>query len=157
MVKKGILITAGVIIVILIGGYAVMHKSPAKTLIQTVSSTSNSGKSRTTKAVDNSVVITKFNSNVGSYLASPNGQTLYTYSSDTKGTSSCTGTCLTLWPAYQDKGSTSGLPTNIGTIKRSDNGEIQYTYKGMPLYFFASETSGHVTGNGVAGFYVAKP
>jgi predicted lipoprotein with Yx(FWY)xxD motif len=54
-------------------------------------------------------------------------------------------------------GSTTGLPANISTIKRSDNGQIQYTYKGMPLYYFASDTKGQVTGNAVSGFYVAKP
>ncbi|HTB48698.1 MAG TPA: hypothetical protein VK712_01300 [Verrucomicrobiae bacterium] len=82
---------------------------------------------------------------------------LYTYGADTSGTSNCTGSCLSSWPAYQDTGSTAGLPTGISTIKRTDNGEIQYTYNGMPLYTFVGDSSGQVTGNGVSNFSVAKP
>lgn len=108
-------------------------------------------------SVNNYVVITKKAPNIGAYLATPSGYALYTYSSDKPGISNCTGSCLALWPAYQDTGRTTGLPANIGTIKRTDNKEIQYTYKGMPLYIFVSDKPGEVTGNGVAGFKVARP
>jgi len=43
--------------------------------------------------------------------------------------------------------------TGLGTIKRPGGG-VQVTYKGKPLYTFASDTPGHTTGQGVAGFQV---
>jgi predicted lipoprotein with Yx(FWY)xxD motif len=82
---------------------------------------------------------------------------LYTYDQDTSGVSKCTGGCLSNWPAYQDKGSTTGLPAGISTIKRTDNGQVQYTYNGKPLYYFTSDSNGQVTGDGVESFSVAKP
>ena len=144
-----------VIIVLIVVGYAIFHKSP-KTITYSYKSSGSSSSSQSA-AVNNSVVTTKTASGVGQYLADPNGNALYTYSSDTNGVSNCTSSCLASWPAYQDKGATTGLPTNIGTIKRTDNGQTQYTYKRLPLYTFTGDSAGQVTGNGEAGFQVAKP
>jgi predicted lipoprotein with Yx(FWY)xxD motif len=144
-----------VIVIIVIGIIVGTHKSTPKT--PPASSSTKSTTSSTTAAVNNSVVTTKSGS-VGQYLADPSGKTLYTYDADTATSSSCTGSCLDTWPAYIDSGATTGLPTNVSTIKRSDNGEMQYTYKGKPLYYFESDSSaGQVNGNGVGGFYVATP
>jgi len=88
--------------------------------------------------------------------AEPNGQALYTYAMDTSGVSNCTGSCISTWPAYQDKGSTTNLPAGVGVIKRSDNGEMQYTYNGKPLYTFVNDHNGQATGNGIASFSIAK-
>jgi len=148
--SKNIWIVIIVIVVIVVGGFAVFHKSPKPT-------TTGSSTKSTVTAVNNSVVITKTNASDGSYLADPSSNTLYTDGSGTTGVTNCTGSCLSAWPAYQDKGATTGLPAGISTIKRSDNGEIQYTYNGLPLYYFSSDTKGQVTGNGVSGFTVAKP
>jgi predicted lipoprotein with Yx(FWY)xxD motif len=144
----------GVVIVILVavGAYAIFHTSDNNTKTTTSSSTKSNQ-----PAVNNAVVVTKTQSGIGQYLTDPAGNTLYTYNADTAGVSNCTGSCLTNWPAYQDKGSTSNLPANVGTIKRADNGQTQYTYKGLPLYYFASDTKGQVTGNNVENFTVAKP
>jgi predicted lipoprotein with Yx(FWY)xxD motif len=153
-----------VILVIIIGGYAIFHKS-SKTAPYTAPSTTSSNTTTpststntpSTTGVNNAVLTTKTSSSLGQYLADANGDSLYTFGGDTAGVSNCTGSCLASWPAYQDKGSTTGLPTNVSTIKRTDNGEIQYTYKGMPLYTFAGDSQGQVTGNGVSNFTVAKP
>ena len=150
MKNKNIWIVIIVIVVIVIGGYAIFHKSPKPT-------TNSSSSKSTAASVNDAIVITKNNSTIGSYLADPNSNTLYTDGTGSVGVSSCSGSCLTAWPVYQDKGSTTNQPTGISTIKRSDNGEIQYTYNGMPLYYFSSDTKGQVTGNGVSGFAVAKP
>ena len=81
--------------------------------------------------------------------------TLYTFSKDTanSGQSACTGSCLATWPALTvPAGSTasagSGAGGKIGTITRSDDGSLQVTYNGLPLYFFVGD---HVKGdsNGV--------
>lgn len=108
-------------------------------------------------AASNAILVTKSDPTLGKYLANSSGQPLYIHKSDSNGMSNCTGSCLTTWPAYQDKGSTKNLPVDVGTIKRSDNGETQFTYNGMPLYTFTGDSNGKVTGNGVSDFTIAKP
>jgi predicted lipoprotein with Yx(FWY)xxD motif len=154
MSKKSILAVIIVIIIVLVGGYAIFHKSNKPASTNTNTSTSNQSN---LPSVNNAVVITKTDSKLGKYLADPSGNTLYTYNADKTGVSNCTGGCLTDWPVYQDKGSTTGLPSGISTIKRTDNGQTQYTYNGMPLYYFTGDSQGKVTGDGVEDFSVAKP
>ncbi|MEJ0073406.1 MAG: hypothetical protein WDN27_05000 [Candidatus Saccharibacteria bacterium] len=151
--KKPIVIVIVAVIVIIGGAFAIFHKSskPATPSAAKTSAQNNA------PAVNNAVLITKTDSTVGQYLADPSGKALYTYNADTNGASNCTGSCLTAWPAYVDKGSTSNLPAGVSTITRSDNGQAQYTYNGLPLYYFVSDGSGQVTGNGVQNFSVAKP
>lgn len=152
--KKSSSIIIGIIVIAVLAGagYAAFHKSskPAAT-------TASKSSSQSTPAVNNAVLITKTDASLGQYLAAPSGKALYTYSSDTSGVSNCTGSCLSAWPAYVDSGSTTGLPSGVSTITRTDNGQVQYTYMGKPLYYFASDSAGQVTGNGVDNFQVAKP
>lgn len=153
--RKNSVIGVGVVIVIVViaGVFAVMH-----TLSKTpVSTTSTTQKSTTPATSSGAILQTKTSTTLGSYLANSSGMALYTYGGDTKGVSNCTGSCLSNWPAYIDTGSTTGLPTGVSTIKRTDNGETQYTYNGLPLYTFVGDSSGQVTGNGVSNFTVAKP
>lgn len=149
---KAFIIGLIAVIVIAGGGYLIFHK-PAKT------TNSNTTTSKTTNApaVNNSILTTKSDPSLGQYLADPSGKPLYTYGADTSGVSNCTGSCLATWPAYVDKGSTTGLPAGVSTIKRTDNGQIQFTFNGLPLYYFISDNSGAPTGNGVSNFTLAKP
>ena len=78
-------------------------------------------------------------------VASSNGMTVYTFSKDVKdsGTSACTGGCITKWPAVTvAAGATAtggaGATGTLGTITR-DDGTLQVTYNGLPLYFFAND------------------
>jgi predicted lipoprotein with Yx(FWY)xxD motif len=151
-----IIIIAVIIVAAIVGGLALFNK-PSNTTTSTTNSSVGTNSQNQVTSVNNAVVITKTSSNVGSYLADPAGNTLYTDGSGSAGVTNCMGSCLTAWPPYQDKAPTTGLPANISTVKRSDNGEVQYTYKGMALYYFSSDTGGQVTGNGVSGFYAAKP
>lgn len=148
-------LTALVVIIILIilsVGTYILFRKPTKP--STVSSTSLN---TTASTVNNAIVVTKSSKNLGPYLAEPNGAPLYTYSGDSSGKSTCTSSCLAMWPAYQDTGVTADLPNGIGTIKRTDNGEIQYTYHGLPLYTYVSDKGTAPTGNGIQGFNLAKP
>lgn len=75
------------------------------------------------------------------------GLTLYLFTMDVKdsGESACTGGCLEAWPALTvEAGETpTGGPgvdaAKLGTITREDNGELQVTYDGLPLYFFKND------------------
>ncbi len=148
MKKKNLWILIGIVAIIILaaGGYALYYKPNTTTNTQNQST-----------PINNAVVQTKTDPTVGNYLADLSGRTLYIFGGDSAGVSNCTSTCLATWPAYTDQGATTGLPSGFSTIKRSDNGQVQYTYNGMPLYYFASDENGQVTGNGVSNFQVAKP
>jgi predicted lipoprotein with Yx(FWY)xxD motif len=84
---------------------------------------------------------------VGTILvAGSNGMTLYTFTEDTpnSGTSACTGGCITAWPALtvaagETPSAGDGISGTLGTITRADDGSLQVTYNGLPLYFFAND------------------
>jgi predicted lipoprotein with Yx(FWY)xxD motif len=78
-------------------------------------------------------------------VAGSNGMTVYTFTKDTKdsGKSVCTDQCIAKWPALSvPAGATptggASLTGKLGTITR-DDGTLQVTYNGMPLYFFAND------------------
>jgi predicted lipoprotein with Yx(FWY)xxD motif len=87
-------------------------------------------------------------------VGASNMMTVYTFSNDTAGVSNCKGGCATTWPpltvpAGQTPTGGTGVTGALATITRAD-GSLQVTYKGMPLYFFHSDskpgdTNGHYT------------
>jgi|HubBroStandDraft_1064217.scaffolds.fasta_scaffold20859_3 predicted lipoprotein with Yx(FWY)xxD motif len=85
------------------------------------------------------------------------GFVTYVYSGDTVADeSTCTGGCLAAWPPVAAPAGT--LPTPWSEFTRTDDSVVQLTYNGKPLYTFASDTTpGVETGDGVAGFSVARP
>jgi predicted lipoprotein with Yx(FWY)xxD motif len=106
---------------------------------------------------------TAANSKLGVRLISSNGMSLYRFTRDTPGVSNCSGSCAVSWPPYTvAPGVTlagSDLVTGkIGTITRND-GTLQVTYNGMPLYLWHDdERPGDVNGDGVNGVWFAvKP
>ena len=97
-------------------------------------------------------------------VAGANGMTVYTYAKDiaNSGTSACTGGCITRWPALTvPAGSTptaaTGITGKLGTITRTDDGTLQVTYNGLPLYFYSGDkTPGDA--NGIyTGWAAVKP
>ena len=71
--------------------------------------------------------------------------TVYTFTKDVKdsGKSNCNGDCAVTWPPLAAPA--SGTPTagagvtgKLGTITR-DDGSVQVTYNGLPLYFFKND------------------
>lgn len=98
----------------------------------------------------------------GPILTGANGLTLYTHKGDSATVSTCTAGCAKAWPPLTVAGggqprAASGVTGTLGTLPR-DDGSIQVTYNGMPLYFWMNDTKpGDVTGDGVNGFSVATP
>ena len=99
--------------------------------------------------------------NLGTVLATGGGLTLYRFTSDKKGTSSCSGACAALWPPLLVAGTakptgTAGVSASkLGTIRRS-NGQEQVTYGGFPLYRYAADTQpGQAKGEGLEGTWFA--
>jgi predicted lipoprotein with Yx(FWY)xxD motif len=97
------------------------------------------------------------------YLVGPNGMSLYLFAKDTTGVSNCSGTCLQNWPALTVPESLTvtkddELSGDVATLKR-DDGTLQVTYKGMPVYYYIGDKlPGDTTGDGVGGVWsLAKP
>jgi predicted lipoprotein with Yx(FWY)xxD motif len=81
-------------------------------------------------------------------IAGSNGMTVYTFAKDVKdsGTSACTGTCITTWPALTVAAGSApvagtGVTGTLATITRADDGKLQVTYNGLPLYFFSGDSA----------------
>ena len=106
-------------------------------------------------------VATASSPSLGMILTGANGLTLYTYSGDSSGTSTCTGGCATAWPpltvpAGQRPTAGTGVTGPLTTLVRTD-GTTQVAYDGLPLYYWQGDAKpGDVTGDGVDGFSVAK-
>ncbi len=93
-------------------------------------------------------------------LSDPEGNSLYYFANDVDGTATCADGCLDAWPVFymKDIKVASGLnAAGFANITRAD-GIKQTTYKGWPLYTFASDAAPADTkGDGVGGvWYIAK-
>jgi predicted lipoprotein with Yx(FWY)xxD motif len=92
----------------------------------------------------------------GSALVNGEGMALYAFSLDTGGTSACTDDCAAEWPPLASQGAPvagEGVDaTLLGTITR-DDGTMQVTYNGHPLYTFVDDTApGDANGQGLDDF-----
>jgi len=104
------------------------------------------------------------NETLGHYLVSNTGMTLYLFAKDEPGVSNCADKCLAAWPAYtvesaDDLLNGANAGGELGTITRADDGTLQVTYNGWPLYYFAKDAAvGDTTGQGVGDvWWVVKP
>lgn len=102
------------------------------------------------------------NPSLGQIVTNANGKTVYRYDLDraNSGTSACTGSCASVWPAVTVAGSTvpevSGVnPSQVGEITRAD-GAKQLTLAGSPLYTYRGDAkAGSVSGQGFSGIWWA--
>lgn len=89
-------------------------------------------------------------------LADAHGLPLYTYNLDTAKQSRVDAGLARLWPRL-----VSGSPTENGATGKlgviTDPNGQQVQYNGHFLYTFIKDAAGEVTGQGVAGFFVATP
>lgn len=90
-------------------------------------------------------------------LTDDHGSPLYYYAADTATKSNVTGGLAGAWPPVTE----TAVPTASGlngtlTLVRDSHGS-QLAYNGHLLYTFVSDSSNHVTGQGVEHFYVATP
>lgn len=102
---------------------------------------------------------------LGNYLTDGSGRTLYLYSKDFPGTtgaaataavSNCSGACLTAWPVFHADTIAPGAGLNAADFGEltSTDGSKQTTFKGWPLYYFASDAqAGDVKGDAVGNVW----
>ncbi len=152
-------IWVAVIVIVLVLGYMGLKKAGLYSGNYGTSSapTYTSATPVTTPRAGSSIITTQSGAK-GNYLTGASGMTLYIFDKDTTGVSNCSGSCAGLWPPYVTASVPATLPTGIATITKSD-GSIQFTYKGMPLYYYTGDTLvGDLNGDGVGGiWHLAKP
>jgi predicted lipoprotein with Yx(FWY)xxD motif len=92
-------------------------------------------------------VVKVSDSEFGRILFGSNDQAIYLFEKESGPKSECYGECAVAWPPVLTKGDpVAGEGTDqglLGTTKR-DDGSIQVTYNGHPLYFYAHEGPGEV-------------
>ena len=88
----------------------------------------------------------------GAILVDADGMTLYVFTNDEDGQSSCYGGCAENWPPYVVDGTPTAaddVTGQAGTTER-DDGDLQVTYDGQPLYYWQGDGGpGDATGHGV--------
>jgi len=99
----------------------------------------------------------------GTIVTDGAGRTVYVFDQDVQGSgaSSCSGQCLIAWPPVVAGSATpevEGVTGEVGTITR-DDGTLQVTVAGWPLYYWKDDTApGDTTGQGVQdGWWVITP
>ncbi|HEX2128753.1 MAG TPA: hypothetical protein VHF58_06005 [Solirubrobacterales bacterium] len=82
-------------------------------------------------------------------LVDAGGRALYTSDQESGGEVACTGGCAAIWtPVEADGGSARVDGAELGVVERPD-GSAQLTLDGAPLYSFAEEGPGELTGDGL--------
>ena len=89
-------------------------------------------------------------------LVNSHGLPLYFYRPDTAAKSLVTGSLASLWPPLTSPAPTAAGANGKVTVLNDLNGH-QVTYNGHPLYTFADDHAGQVTGQGIQNFFVATP
>ncbi|MPZ52902.1 MAG: hypothetical protein GEU79_09260, partial [Acidimicrobiia bacterium] len=85
-----------------------------------------------------------------SFLTTADGWSLYLFTMDEQGESTCYDDCEANWPPLTGEFTAGdGVdPELLGTVARDDGSE-QVTYNGWPLYYFANDASaGDTNGQG---------
>lgn len=95
---------------------------------------------------------------LGSILVDADGMTLYVFTRDEPGTSTCTGGCAAAWPPLTTPADTTpegpaGLDGRLDTATRED-GTTQLTLDDRPLYHYAEDDGpGDAVGQGRGGVW----
>jgi predicted lipoprotein with Yx(FWY)xxD motif len=99
--------------------------------------------------------ITAGDSDYGTMLFDERRQAIYVFDKETSETPECYGDCATEWPPVLTEGPPEARDevdaALLGTIER-DDGSVQVTYNGHPLYFYAHEDPGEVLCHDVDDF-----
>jgi predicted lipoprotein with Yx(FWY)xxD motif len=90
---------------------------------------------------------------LGKILVTAQGHSLYLFAPDTRGKSTCYGSCATYWPPLLSSGKpTAGTgvkASSLGLTVRKD-GKHQVTYNGHPLYTYVGDrAAGKTSGEGL--------
>lgn len=119
------------------------------------------GEDEESGAGDSTALVNTAETDLGTILVTVDGQTLYGFTQDTQGeSSSCSGGCLETWPALLVEGDAvpAGLDAAVFDVVTRDDGGVQLTAGGWPLYTYAPDAPGDTSGQGVGDvWWVVAP
>jgi predicted lipoprotein with Yx(FWY)xxD motif len=102
----------------------------------------------------------------GEYLTDSSGRALYMFGRDMRNHTMCYDACAQVWPPLVSEGGSIRVrhvdKSLVGLIRRKD-GQMQVTYKGMPLYYYIKDKGrpGSTTGQNVhdkfGSWYLVAP
>ncbi|MGO8870367.1 MAG: hypothetical protein ACLQPH_03020 [Acidimicrobiales bacterium] len=138
--------------------------SSSSTSTTTTGSSSHTSSTTAPTTASSPVVAVASVGSLGAILVNHDGMTLYRYTPDGTGKSVCTGDCASTWPPLTVAAGTVHVATGagvtstaLGTIVRP-GGELQVTYRGMPLYTYVGDTGqGTASGQGLGGTWFVVP
>jgi predicted lipoprotein with Yx(FWY)xxD motif len=109
--------------------------------------------SPTQAAAQHPVAVKVAESSLGPILTDQDGRTLYAFTKDKDGNSTCTGQCIATWPALASAGAvTAATGADKALLSQTTRGEgtTQATYGNWPLYYYVGDAGpGDVDGQGV--------
>ncbi len=124
-------------------------------------SDSSGGDGRQASGGNGAATVNAVDSDLGRIVADTEGRTLYIFTADRDGSSTCYEECAAAWPPLTVNGSPSGdglEGSKLGTTQRKD-GAQQVTFAGQPLYYYAPDTApGDTKGQGAQDvWFVTSP
>ena len=94
-------------------------------------------------------------SQFGSVLFGPKEQAIYLFDKESSDASRCYGACADAWPPVLTRGEPragEGVEGKLLGTTRRDDGSMQVTYSGHPLYYYVDDPPGEVLCHGVEEF-----
>jgi predicted lipoprotein with Yx(FWY)xxD motif len=137
------------------GGDAGPQPSPSASSETASSSAAEEPPTASSSAAAVGLSVTTADSDYGPMLFDERGQAIYLFDRETAGRPDCYGECAVAWPPVL----TAGTPRAAGAVRTDllgtvarDDGSMQVTYAGHPLYFYAHEKPGQVLCHDVVDF-----
>ena len=134
--------------------------SPTEEATETAEPTGAVSPVETEEAAGQALITVAESAALGSILADAEGRTLYLFTNDSPEESACTGDCAANWPpltveSEDELVADEGVTGELATITR-DDGSLQATINGHPLYYYAADAApGDTNGQGVGGVWFA--
>jgi predicted lipoprotein with Yx(FWY)xxD motif len=169
--RASIVVVVAVAIAVLAGcgSSSSTSTSTSASSASTPAATSTSAATSSTPATKPVALLTTKHTKLGTVLgAGPKKLTVYLFAADTASKSACSGACAKVWPPVTTSGHAQAgghaMAADLGTITR-DDGTMQVTYQGHPLYFYIKDVkdgdAGDTYGQGLKSFgadwYVLAP
>jgi len=146
------LLGAAVLLAACGGGAASPSPAPATAAPATAAPATEAPASEAPAATGTAVALGE--TSLGKVLVDGKGMTLYVFTPDNAGDSTCYDDCEKAWPVVAGSAAEAGdglKAADFGTTTRKD-GSSQITFMGWPLYTFAGDkAAGDVAGQGLGG------
>jgi predicted lipoprotein with Yx(FWY)xxD motif len=139
-------------------GVALLAAAACSSASSTTSSTgagAGSSASASGSAAKGTVIMTGSGS-AGTFLVDGSGHAVYLWGADSMDKSTCSGACLSAWPAVPATGTVTAsggaVSSDLSTVTGTD-GSKQVAYDGHPLYYFSGDSAaGQTNGQGSTAF-----